>query len=176
MRLLDHPTVPPSASPDSADSGERWPRVFCAFQGCPWLQPLCGHMLLGAAPDAVISVYRQAVAVKFRGCAPIAGTSFDRIALADFADAAGGNRVAALVCFCCGGIHPYVEEVADKGPIQCYKPLRRNEAQDEFEFLGQPMPAIERLLGLQLYLARYNLVKPLRPEATLTNHESFDDW
>lgn len=140
------------------------------------LRPLCDHMLLRDAPGAIFSAYKQAVAVKCRGCAPVAGASFDRLALADFTRATAGNRVAALVRFCCGGVHPYVEEVADKGPIQWYKPLKADGAQGELQFLGQPLASIQELLGLTVYLARYNVVKPLEQEAALTKHESFNDW
>ena len=65
-RLREHPTLPPSASPEVADAGEAWPWAFCAFQGCEWedrrgnetaleqhlgaahmveLRPICDHML-----------------------------------------------------------------------------------------------------------------------------------
>ena len=91
------------------------------------LQPICEHMLRGNAPDALISVYRQAIAEKCRGQAPIAGCSLDRTALHSFAEATAGNKIEALMCGSCGGIFPYVEEVADKGDIRWYQPLQRSE-------------------------------------------------
>ena len=194
--------MPPSASLTGVDTGAAWPWAFCAFQGCVWeddrgtdvsleqhlrashladLKPICDHMhslLLGrAAEDELLSVYSQAVAIKCRAQAPIAGASLDRMALENFAHATSGNRVAALVCFCCGGIHPYVEEVASKSAINWYQPLQRSDADEEkFKFLGQPLEAIEELLGLQVYLSRYNVVEGRCQQAALTEHESFNDW
>ena len=131
-------------------------------------------MLRGSAPDAPYSIYCQAIAEKCRGQAPMAGASLDRRALNSFAEAVGGGKVEALICWSCGCIHPYVEEVADKGSIRWHTPLERHEATEELLFLRQPLKAIERLLGLQLYLSRYNVVEPKQVE--LTAHETFEDW
>ena len=131
-------------------------------------------MLRGDAPDAPYSAYCQAIAEKCRGQAPMAGASLDRRALKSFAEAVEGGKVEALVCWSCGGIHPYVEEVADKGSINWYTPLKRHEATEELLFLNQPLKAIEKLLGLQLYLTRYNVVEPKQLE--LTANETFEDW
>ena len=194
-RLREHPTVPPSASASDVDAGALWPRCFCAFEGCMWeeqngteedlqrhlqeehpedLKRICQHMLRGDAPDAPYSAYCQAIAEKCRGQAPMAGASLDRRALKSFAEAVEGGKVEALVCWSCGGIHPYVEEVADKGSINWYTPLKRHEATEELLFLNQPLKAIEKLLGLQLYLTRYNVVEPKQLE--LTANETFEDW
>ena len=139
------------------------------------LEAVCAHMLRGAAPDALQSAYNQAIAVKCRQDAPIAGASLDRTALHGFAEATRGNKVEALVCFCCGGVHPYVKEVADKGSIDWYQPLQQKGPSGESLFLGQPTQTMERLLGLQTYLSRYNAVHP-REQTKLTDHESFEDW
>ena len=194
-RLRAHPTIPPSASLATVDHGELWPRAFCAFERCMWeedfgteeqldehlreehaadLQPICEHMLRGNAPDALISVYRQAIAEKCRGQAPIADCSLDRTALDSFADAMKGNKVEALICWCCGNIHPYVEEVADRGSIKWYQPMQRSDSTGELLFLGQRLTVIEELLGLETYLSKYNLVEP--KQVALTEHESFEDW
>jgi hypothetical protein len=194
-RLREHPTIPPSVEPAAAEHGELWPRAFCAFQGCMWeerigteaeleehlreehlaeLEPICQHMLRKNAPDALRSVYNQAIAVKCRAQAPIAGPSLDRTALNSFADAMVKDKVEALICWCCGGIHPYVEEVTDSGPIQWYQPLEQSESTGEWLFLRQPVKVIEKLLGLQVYLSRYNLVPP--KQVKLTDHETFEDW
>ena len=125
--LREHPTIPPTAEPAAADHGELWPRVFCAFKGCMWeerfgteedledhlreehleaLEPICQHMLRKDAPDALRSAYSEAIAVKCRTQAPIAGPSLDRAALNSFAEAMTGNKTEALICWCCGNIHP----------------------------------------------------------------------
>ena len=194
-RLRAHPTIPPSASPASVDAGELWPRVFCAFEGCTWehdfgteeqleehlrdhhavdLEPIRRHMLRRDAPDAFRSIYCQAIAAKCRSQAPIAGSSLDRTALHSFTEATAGNNVEALICCSCGGIYPYVAEVAEKGEINWYQPLQRSDSTGELLFLGQPLAVIADLLGLELYLSRYNLVDPAR--TALTAHETFQDW
>ena len=90
------------------------------------------------------------------------------------------DRVQALACFSCGGLHPYVEEVADKGEIQWHRPLQRATPDDSLTFLGQPLAKIKDLLGLQAYLAKYNVVSEANaegaPDVKLTDHESFEDW
>lgn len=194
-RLREHPTIPPSATLPDAQAGELWPRTFCAFRDCAWedhfgnerslkqhlfnahgaeLQSVCVHMLRGGQADAFYGVYNQAMAVKCRSQAPLAGESFDRTALKSFSEAMEGNQVEALVCFCCGGIYPYVEEIANKGDIKWYQSLHRCESTGKLLFLNQPLKRIEKLLGLHAYLSKYNLVEGQRVK--LTEHESFEDW
>lgn len=194
-RLREHPTMPPSAALPDATAGELWPRTFCAFRDCSWethfeteeglkrhllsahgpeLQGICAHMLRGQQADAFYGVYNQAIAVKCRSQAPLAGESFDRTALNSFSEAMKGNQVEALVCFCCGGIYPYVEEIAEKGEIKWHQPLHRSESTGELLFLHRPLRLIEKLIGLQSYLSKYNLVEGERVK--LTDHESFEDW
>ena len=195
MALRPHPTIPRSASPDAVDAGECWPHAFCAFEGCMWedrfgteaqlqehlrekhahvLEPICERMLRCNAPDVLYSVYCEALAVKCRSLPPIAGSSLDRTALHTFTDAISGDKVEALMCFSCGGVHPYVQEVADKGDIQWYQPMQHSASTGELLFLGQPLDRVKELLGLQPYLSRYNMVDPLQVQ--LTAHESFEDW
>ena len=195
-RLREHPTIPPSATPDAVDAGEAWPAAFCAFQGCRWeefdgdeaelerhlrekhgeeLEPICQCMLRGKAPDALRSVYNEAISVKGRQQAPIAGASLDRTALRTLTKAMQDDKVEALICFSCGNIHPYVDEVADKGDIKWHQPVQRSDATGELLFLDQPLEKIQKLLGLQVYLGRYDAVEP-RQDVKLTDHESFEDW
>ena len=131
-------------------------------------------MLRSQAPDALYSIYSAAIAVKCRSQAPIAGASLDRTALNSFADATRANKVEALICFCCGNIHPYVEEVADKGDINWYQPIQCSDSTGDFLFLGHPLTAIEEILGLEPYLRKYNLIEP--KQVALTEHESFEEW
>ena len=138
------------------------------------LEPICQQMLRRSAPDALYSVYCEALAVKCRSQAPMAGSSLDRTALHSFTEAIAGDRVEALMCFSCGGIHPYVQEVAEKGNIRWYQPMQQSDSTGELLFLGQPLDKVKELLGLQPYLAKYNMVDPLQVE--LTAHESFEDW
>ena len=136
----------------------------------------------GSDPDAALSIYKQAVAVKCRSQAPVAGASLDRTALRKFNDAMAGNKVEALVCFSCGGIHPYVEEVEAQGDIRWRQLLERDAASGQLSFLGQPLEKIRELLGLQVYLDRYNKVgsRPLEETAEdapkLTDREDFRHW
>ena len=194
--MREHPTIPPDASLATADAGRLWPNVFCAFEGCQWaeqfgteerlkqhleaehkteLETITPHMLRGTAADAMYSAYNQAIAERCRCQAPIAGASLDRTALYSLADATKGNSVEALICWCCGCIHPRVEEVEDKGPIKWYQPLQRSESTGELQFLDQPLQSIQELLGLAVYLNKYNSVEP-NQQVKLTDHESFEDW
>ena len=193
--LRDQPTIPPSASLDNVNAGELWPGAFCAFKGCGWeamdgtdelldlhlheehaakLEPIVAQMLRADAPDAMSSVYKEAVACKCRSQPPIAAASLDRRALKSFAAATCQGRVESLICFCCGGTHPYVEEVAEKGDIQWYQPIQPRDDDGPLLFLGRPLQEIEQLIGLPTYLSRYN---DLDTEGRkLTDHESFEDW
>ena len=194
--LREHPTIPPRAALDDVNAGSNWPAAFCAFAGCMWeeqngtedeleyhlqkehaeeLLPICKHMLRESAPDAMKSVYNQAIAVKCRQQPPLAGASLDRTALRTFTDATKGAKVEALICFCCGGIHPYVEEVKDQGSIKWHQPVQRSDSTGELLFLDNPMEEVKHLLGLQMYLERYN-TDSQRPNTKLTDHESFEDW
>ena len=182
-------------------TGELWPSAFCAFRDCPWeaaagteadleehlerqhveeLEPIKEHLLHGDGPRALLSIYNQAVSCRCRRQAPVAGASLDRTALRGYANAMARDRVQTLACFSCGGLHPYVEEVADKGDIQWRQPLRRAEPGDRLTFLGQPFAKIKGVLGLQTYLAKYNVIgQPLAEGAAdikLADRESFDDW
>jgi len=139
------------------------------------LQPIADHILRKWDPDAICSVYKEAISWKCRCHAPVAGASLDRAALKAFGDATAKDRVEALVCFCCGSIHSYVEEVADKGNIQWYQPMHRAEDDGKMLFLGKAVEEIEGLLGLQTYLKRYNAVGE-GATVKLTDHETFDDW
>ena len=144
------------------------------------LEPIRERQLRGDGPNALLSIYNQAVSCKCRQQAPIAGPSLDRTALRSYTNAMAKDRVQALACFSCGGLHPYVEEVADKGEIQWHRPLQRAGPDDGLTFLGQPLDKIKELLGLQAYLAKYNVVSEANaegaPDIRLTDHESFEDW
>ena len=196
QELADHDLRDqPSASLDNVDAGELWPATFCGFKGCGWevmdgtddhldlhlreehaakLQPIVAHMLRADAPDAMCSAYKEAVACKCRSQPPIAGASLDRRALKSFVEATRQGRVESLICFCCGGVHPYVEEVAEKGDIQWYQPIQPREDDGTLLFLGRPLPEIEQLIGLPTYLSRYNDLGDGGPK--LTDHETFEDW
>eukprot|EP00435_Cladocopium_sp_Y103_P028722 s3575_g7.t1 len=199
--LLNIPVTDSSSHPHrqavaAADAGRLWPNVFCAFKGCRWaesfgteeqlkqhleeehkteLEAIAQHTLRGTAPDAVYSVYNQAIAQRCRRQAPIAGASLDRTALYSFAEATKGHKVEALICWCCGCIHPRVEEVEDKGPIKWYQPLQRSDSTGELLFVNQPLQVVQKLLGLEVYLNRYNAMQP-NQQVKLTDHESFEDW
>ena len=194
-RLREHPTLPPHATPDGVDSGELWPRAFCAFEGCPWtrpdgaeedlqrhllkehrehLEPLV-HQLNHVQPnvkDAFRSVYNEAVAVKCRGQAPLAGCSLDRTALRSFAKATAGDNVEALICFSCACIHTRVAETEEQGPIKWCRPLRSREAGGH-TFLERPLPEILDRVGLDAFLQKYD---QLQGDLKLTAFEDFSQW
>ena len=117
------------------------------------------------------SVYKEAVACKCRPQPPIAGASLGRRALKSFAAATCQGRVESLICFCCGGTHPYVEEVAEKGDIQWYQPIQPRDDDGTLLFLGRPLQEIEQLIGRPTYLSRYNNLDT--EGRKLTDHETF---
>ena len=201
-RLRDDPTVPPGASRQDAASGALWPSAFCAFKGCSWqlacgceadlgrhllehegdLEPIRSHLARPNDPAAYLSIYNRAVSEKCRKGAPLAGPSLDRTALLKFNEAIAEDRAQALCCFSCGGVHPYVAEVAEQGDIQWCQPLLRSSLDGPWTFMGQTLQKAVELIGLQSYLARYDIVgdqvgapgSDARPR--LTDHEDFRDW
>ena len=195
-KLRRHPTVPPEAELTDADAGRLWPKAFCAFLGCTWtsqegdeealhehllqehsvdLEPIREEMLLmaGAAPDAILSIYNQAVAYQCRADAPVAGCSIDRRALHTFGHACEADGIEALICFCCGRTYAHLADIPpEQQDIQWLQPLEEdpNNA-GHFTFLGQPAPDVANLLGLDTYLRRYD-----NGQRRLTSFETFDEW
>ena len=195
-KLRRHPTVPPEAELTDADAGRLWPKAFCAFLGCTWtsqegdeealhehllqehsvdLEPIREEMLLmaGAAPDAILSIYNQAVAYQCRADAPVAGCSIDRRALHTFGHACEADGIEALICFCCGRTYAHLADIPpEQQDIQWLQPLEEdpNNA-GHFTFLGQPAPDVANLLGLGTYLRRYD-----NGQRRLTSFETFDEW
>ncbi|CAE7651955.1 anks1b, partial [Symbiodinium microadriaticum] len=89
--LRAQPLIPPDARPEEVDSGEAWPQVFCAFDGCTWALPTgteeelhehvknthkaelgmaAQHLPSPKPADALTSVYNEAVALRCREAAP----------------------------------------------------------------------------------------------------------
>ena len=195
-KLRRHPTVPPEAELTDADAGRLWPKAFCTFLGCAWisqegdeealhehllqehsvdLEPIREEMLLtaGTAPDAILSIYNQAVAHQCRADAPVAGCSIDRRALHTFSHACEADGIEALICFCCGRIYTHLADIPpEQQDIQWLQPLEEDPHNaGRFTFLGQPAPDIANLLGLDTYLRRYD-----NGQRRLTSFETFDEW
>ena len=78
----------------------------------------------------------------------------DRTALRTLTKAMQGDKVEALICFCCGNIHPYVDEVADKGEIKWHQPVQRSDATGELLFLDQKIQNISGWQGNPFLTAR----------------------
>ena len=197
-KLRKHPTTPADDMLDHVNDGELWPRAFCAFAGCDWssadgnerdlhvhlkkdhaddLAPIAAVMLRGEAPDALLSIYNAAVAVRCRSQAPLAGCSIDRRALNSFTEACSGDNVEALVCFNCACIHTCINELAaeDGCDIQWVRPLQQDLlGKNELSFLGRPLAEIVNLLGLDVFLQRYD--KLSEEGGRISNHESFHHW
>ena len=189
-RLRDHPTIPPLALPEEVDAGKAWPHAFCAFSGCVWtarkgteddllqhlheqhgsdLDPLAALLGNGHHDQRdFLSVYNAALSVKCRAAAPLAGSSLDRVALEKFAEATAEDHVESLICFSCACTYTRIAETEDRGDIQWHRPLEQTN-----KFLGQPVKAIEQLLGLDHFLGKYN---HLLEDAKLTDSEDFENW
>ena len=188
------PTIPPGATSEQVNAGKLWPSTFCAFQGCHWqrqdgteedlnyhLQDQHAEVLVAAtrellhatAEDCYLSVYNEAIAWRCRAEAPLAGASLDRRALLNFSGAMAGNRLEALVCFSCACIHTYVQELPpDKQRIRWYRPLAGLPA-GEHAFLGHSFQSISDLIGLDTFLAKYDVVSG---SSRLSQHETFVNW
>ena len=137
-KLRDSPTIPPSAALAEATAGQLWLEQYLLAQHAADLEPIRRHFLRGNDPDALLSIYKQAVAVKCRSQAPVVGASLDRAALGKLSDAMAGNKVEAR--FSCGGIHPYVEEVEAQGEVRWRNLLERDGTSGQLSFLGrQPL-------------------------------------
>ena len=129
--------------------------------------------MAGAAPDAILSIYNQAVAYQCRADAPVAGCSIDRRALHTFSHACEADGIEALICFCCGRTYAHLADIPpEQQDIQWLQPLEEDPHHaGRFTFLGQPAPDIANLLGLDTYLRRYD-----NGQRRLTSFETFDEW
>lgn len=133
-------------------------------------------MLRGNAPDAYLSIYNAAVAMKCRSQAPIAGPSLDRKALKSFSEACKGHKVESLVCFVCACLYTYVEELAVEGKsdIEWVQPFKPDSDSQELFFLNRPIDEAGELLNLNTFLHRYDKVSDAGHR--LQDRENFSDW
>ena len=140
------------------------------------LAPIAACMLRGNAPDAFLSIYNEAVAMKCRDQAPIAGPSLDRKAMKSFNEACEGHKVEALVCFVCACTYTYVEEIAGEGEgdIEWVHPFKPGPDEEKLLFLDRPIDETGDLLNLKTYLDRYD--KLSEAGSRIQDHESFSDW
>ncbi|CAJ1431386.1 unnamed protein product, partial [Effrenium voratum] len=193
LKLRLQPTLPPGAGKAELKDGAVWPRAFCAFDGCGWeaadgleadlarhleaehaedLEPVAARLLRPRCPDALSSVYNEAVAQRCRADAPLAGCSLDRTALRSFAKATAKDSVEALICFCCACVYTRVAEVGERSEIQWQRPLSRAPS-GELLFFGRPAAAAE-VLGLEHFLNKYDQLDA--PGKKLSDHETFASW
>ena len=193
LKLRLQPTLPPGADEAELKDGAVWPRAFCAFDGCGWeaadgleadlarhlkaehaedLEPVAARLLRPRCPDALSSVYNEAVAQRCRADAPLAGCSLDRTALRSFAKATAKDSVEALICFCCACVYTRVAEVGERSEIQWRRPLSRAPS-GELLFFGRPAAAAE-VLGLEHFLNKYDQLDA--PGKKLSDHETFASW
>ncbi|CAJ1340380.1 unnamed protein product, partial [Effrenium voratum] len=194
LKLRLQPTLPPGAEEAELKDGAVWPRAFCAFDGCGWEAAngleadLAKHLeaehaedLEAAAacfpgprpPDALLSVYNEAVARRCRAGAPLAGCSLDRTALRSFAEATAEDSVEALVCFCCACVYTRVAELEGQSEIQWRRPLSRKPT-GEHLFFGKPAAAAAQALSLERFLEKYDQLDA--PGKKLSDSESFGSW
>ena len=132
-------------------------------------------MLRGDAPDACLSIYKAAISHKCRSQAPVAGCSIDRGALKAFSESFAGEKVEALICFCCARRFTFVSELAkeDKTDIAWRQPLQTNE-EGKLHFLNQPAEKVANILSLNTFLERYDKVSSAGRR--MTDSEDFADW
>ncbi|CAJ1393587.1 unnamed protein product [Effrenium voratum] len=194
LKLRLQPTLPPGADEAELKDGAVWPRTFCTFDGCGWeaadgleadlarhletehaedLQPIAACLLRPRCPDALSSVYSEAVAQRCRADAPLAGCSLDRTALRSFAKATAKDSVEALICFCCACVYTCVAEVGERSEIQWRRPLSRAPS-GELLFFGRPAAAAAEVLGLEHFLNKYDQLNG--PGKKLSDHETFASW
>ena len=191
--LRAQPLIPPDARPEEVDSGEAWPQVFCAFDGCTWALPTgteeelhehvknthkaelgraAQHLPSPKPTDALTSVYNEAIALQCREAAPIAGSSRDRSALRSFAEATSKDRVESLICFSCACIHPYVADTAANGRIRWAR-LIEGPADNDDVGHAEMANRLHELFSIDKYLDRY---EDLAGDVKLRDVANFDDW
>ncbi|CAE7598782.1 unnamed protein product [Symbiodinium sp. CCMP2592] len=191
-QLRFQPLIPPEARAEELDSGEHWPRVFCAFKGCSWssdtgteqelhqhvkkahgpaLQSVAQHMPKPVPTDALTSVYNEAVALRCREAAPVAGSSRDRSALRSFAEATSKDKVESLICFSCACIHPHMADTGTAGRIHWRKLIHSPGSNDNSHIEG--MELLHETLSIDKYLERYD---DLGGGVSLKDVANFDDW
>ena len=187
-QLRTQPLIPPSAEarPGELQSGATWPQVFCAFRDCSWSSPegteaeLHAHVVSAHAPelqdvaqhlpkptpaDALTSVYNEAIALRCREDAPVAGCSRDRSALRSFAAATSQDNVESLICFSCACIHPRVASAASSTRIHWCRLIDDSH--------GDRAKRLHEIFSIDTYLRRYN---DLAGGVKLSDVADFKDW
>ncbi|CAJ1385553.1 unnamed protein product, partial [Effrenium voratum] len=170
LKFRLQPTLPPGADESELKDGAVWPRAFCAFDGCGWeaadgleadlarhletehaedLEPAAACLPRPHCPDALSSVYSEAVAQRCRADAPLAGCSLDRTALRSFAKATAKDSVEALICFCCACVYTRVAEIGERSVLGLERFL---EKYDQLDAPGKKLSDHETFASWKLRL------------------------
>ncbi|CAE7431406.1 anks1b [Symbiodinium sp. CCMP2592] len=191
-QLRAQPLIPPGARPEDLDRGEPWPGQFCAFQSCNWslltgteqelrehvqqehataLQSVAQHLPKPIPADALASVYNEAIALRCREAAPVAGSSRDRSALRSFAEATSKDRVEAIICFCCACIHTRVADAEAAGPIRWRRLIQGPPSNDRTH--AETTERLHDILSIDKYLGLYG---DLAGDVKLTDVAELNEW
>ncbi|CAE7407650.1 anks1b [Symbiodinium sp. CCMP2592] len=191
-QLRAQPLIPPGAKPEDLDRGEPWPGQFCAFQSCNWslltgteqelrehvqqehataLQSVAQHLPKPIPADALASVYNEAIALRCREAAPVAGSSRDRSALRSFAEATSKDRVEAIICFCCACIHTRVADAEAAGPIRWRRLIQGPPSNDRTH--AETTERLHDILSIDKYLGLYG---DLAGDVKLTDVAELNEW
>jgi len=103
------------------------------------------------------SAYNEAVAVKSRESAPLAGLSIDRRCLYAYEKNLQESPPEALICFACARRFPHVPAF-ERNDIAWVHPLTRVDEQDAPEshkFLHMNSNELADIMGYDAYLSRY---------------------
>eukprot|EP00438_Fugacium_kawagutii_P014564 Skav232307 [mRNA] locus=scaffold882:595493:597445:- [translate_table: standard] len=95
-------------------------------------------------------MYAAAITWRCQSGAPVANVSIDRRALRLYQQSLEANNISCLVCFVCARKYPHVKSSRNQN-IAWVRPV---DAENETVF-GQPVAAIEKILGLQAFKEKY---------------------
>ena len=185
-RLKRQPTVPSKVggghwTEEELDKGVFLPKQHCPFGECTWrgqaAEEILDHVAeahytreveeavraLGvvAFKAALYTVLNAAVSWSCKQEAPVVSVAQDRRALRVFQESVTHADLQALVCFCCGCVHPHLPGEA-RQKIR-WKPAGKPVPGKEHvleTFLGLTLEQVEDFFGLQTFLNRHGSCGP----------------
>ena len=183
---------------EQLDKGVFLPQQHCSFEGCSWRGQVADETLdhvaeahytpevaeavqaLGAVAfkAALRTVLNAAVSWSCKQGVPVVSIAQDRRALRVFHESVTHADLQALICFCCGCVHPHLpgeprQKISWK---QAGKPVPGKE--EVFEtFLGLSPQQIEEFFGMETFLRRFGSCGPGFPNLQeVVWQRDLEDW
>ena len=183
---------------EQLDKGVFLPKQHCPFESCSWRGQVADETLdhvaeahytpevaeavqaLGAVAfkAALHTVLNAAVSWSCKQGVPVVSIAQDRRALRVFHESVTHADLQALICFCCGCVHPHLpgeprQKISWK---QAGKPVPGKE--EVFEtFLGLSPQQIEEFFGMETFLRRFGSCGPGFPNLQeVVWQRELEDW